>query len=310
MAAEAAAVAIPAALRRVAFIGAGGVMGRSMAGHLLRAGCEVRVCGRTPAKLAPLVEAGARLAATPREAAEGADVAISIVGYPADVREVLLGEHGVLSAAAKPRYLIDMTTSSPELAKEVAAAAAAAGVAAVDAPVSGGDIGARNATLSIMCGGEAAAFEAVQPLLGAMGKNIRLLGGPGAGQHTKMCNQILIATNMIGLCESLLYARAAGLDPEAVIAAVSTGAAGSWSLSNLGPRILAGNFEPGFFVEHFVKDIGIALEEAARMGLTLPGLALAQQLYTRTCAQYGKKGTQALYLALDELQAEAKAGRA
>ena len=218
------------------------------------------------------------------------------------MREVLLGDDGALSGAAAGSVLVDLTTSEPSLAVEIAGAAAAKGVASVDAPVSGGDVGARNATLSIMVGGDEEAVERVRPLFETIGKTIVRQGGPGAGQHTKMVNQTLIAGAMIGVCEALLYAYTAGLDLETVLSSVEPGAAGSWSLTNYAPRMLTGDFEPGFVVEHFVKDMGIALAEARRMNLSLPGLALVQQLYVALMAQgQGRKGTQSLILALASL---------
>jgi 3-hydroxyisobutyrate dehydrogenase len=277
-------------------------MGSSMCGHMLAAGHEVAVYTRTQEKAKALLEQGARWAASPGEAAAGAEVVFTIVGYPADVREVILGGGGVLEAATPGSIVVDMTTSEPSLAAEIAQAARAKEVDAIDAPVSGGDVGARNATLSIMVGGDASALERVRPLLETMGKTIVHQGGPGAGQHTKMVNQILIATGMIGVCEALLYGYRAGLDLETVLESVAGGAAGSWSLSNYGPRMLAGNFDPGFMVEHFVKDMGIALSEARRMNLALPGLALAEQLYVALMAQgHGRKGTHSLILALAAL---------
>lgn len=295
------AAAIAPGATRVGWIGTG-VMGKSMVGHLMNAGYTATVYNRTASKAEDLVAKGAKLAATPAEVAANSDVVFVMVGFPSDVREVILGHTGVLTAAKPGMTLIDCTTSEPSLAVEIAAAAAKAGCDAIDAPVSGGDIGARNATLSIMCGGEKAAFERVQPLFSLLGKNISLQGPAGSGQHTKMVNQILIASGMIGMCEGLLYAYKAGLDPLSVIGAVSTGAAGSWSISNLGPRVVKGDFNPGFYVEHFCKDLGIALAEARRMKLSLPGLALANQLYIALDAQGGgKKGTQALFLALEAL---------
>jgi 3-hydroxyisobutyrate dehydrogenase len=257
---------------------------------------------RTKAKAEPLLERGAAWAETPAAVAAASDVVFAIVGYPSDVRQVILGEDGVLSGAGRGSTIVDMTTSEPSLAVEISEAAGAMGVDAIDAPVSGGDVGARNATLSIMVGGDEAAIERVRPLLEVMGKTIVRQGGPGAGQHTKMVNQILIATGMIGVCEALLYAHKAGLDPTTVLESVGGGAAGSWSLSNYGPRMLAGNFDPGFMVEHFVKDMGIALAEARRMNLSLPGLALAEQLYVALMAQgHGRMGTHSLILALASL---------
>jgi 3-hydroxyisobutyrate dehydrogenase len=286
---------------RVGWIGTG-VMGVSMCGHVLDAGYAVTVHNRTRERAEPLLERGAVWADTPAAVAAASDVVCSIVGYPADVREVILGEDGVLASAAPGSVLVDLTTSEPSLAVEIAEAAAAKGVASVDAPVSGGDVGARNATLSIMVGGDEEAVERVRPIFEAIGKTIVLQGGPGAGQHTKMVNQTLIAGAMIGVCEALLYAHEAGLDLETVLSSVEPGAAGSWSLTNYAPRMLKGDFEPGFVVEHFVKDMGIALAEARRMNLSLPGLALVQQLYVALTAQgKGRKGTQSLILALASL---------
>jgi 3-hydroxyisobutyrate dehydrogenase len=234
--------------------------------------------------------------------AAASDVVLSIVGYPTDVREVVLGDAGILRGAPAGAIVVDMTTSEPALAVEIHAAAQTLDVEAIDAPVSGGDVGARNATLSFMVGGDDEAIERVRPLLETMGKSIVRQGGPGAGQHTKMVNQVLIATTMIGVCEALLYAYRAGLDLERVLESVSGGAAGSWSLTNYAPRMLAGDFAPGFVVDHFVKDMGIALTEAKRAKLSLPGLALAEQLYVALQAQgHGQKGTQSLMLALASL---------
>jgi 3-hydroxyisobutyrate dehydrogenase len=286
---------------RVGWIGTG-VMGLSMCGHVLDAGYDVTVHNRTRDRAQPLLERGATWADTPGAVAAASDVVCSIVGYPGDVREVLLGDDGALGGAAAGSVLVDLTTSEPSLAVEIAEVAAAKGVASVDAPVSGGDVGARNATLSIMVGGDEEAVERVRPLFETFGKTIVRQGGPGAGQHTKMVNQTLIAGAMIGVCEALLYAYRAGLDLETVLSSVEPGAAGSWSLTNYAPRMLKGDFEPGFVVEHFVKDMGIALAEARRMNLSLPGLALVQQLYVALMAQgQGRKGTQSLILALASL---------
>jgi len=283
---------------RIGWIGTG-VMGRSMCGHLINAGFSATVYNRTRQKAAKLLAAGARWADGPKAVAEASDVVFAIVGYPADVRSVFLGEGGVLAGCRPGNVVVDMTTSEPSLAVEIAAAAARISVHSIDAPVSGGDVGAREARLSIMLGGDQEAVEALQPCWQAMGKTIVHQGGPGSGQHTKMVNQILIATGMIGVCEGLLYAYKAGLDLETVMQSVASGAAGSWSLSNLGPRIIAGNFDPGFFVEHFIKDMGIALEESKRTGLSMPGLALAHQLYLALKAQgHARDGTHALHLAL------------
>ena len=279
-----------------------GVMGKSMCGHLLEAGHPVTVYSRTRSRADDLVARGAVWADTPAEVAARANVVFTMVGFPSDVREVVLGEHGTLVGAQAGSVLVDMTTSEPTLAQEIRVAALARGLESIDAPVSGGDVGARNATLSIMVGGDAAAIERVRPLFEIMGKTIVRQGDAGAGQHAKMVNQVLIATLMIGVCEALLYAYRAGLDLETVLEAVSGGAAGSWSLTNYAPRMLKGDFEPGFFVEHFIKDMEIALGEARRMNLALPGLALAHELYLALRAQGGgRKGTQALLLALARL---------
>jgi len=286
---------------RVGWIGTG-VMGRWMCQHLMTKGYKATVHNRSKDKARPLLEAGASWADCPRQVAENADAIFAIVGFPKDVREVFLGEQGALAGCKQGAVLIDMTTSEPSLARAIYEAAKKQGVASVDAPVSGGDVGAKNAALSIMVGGDADAVEAVKPLLECMGKAIVHQGPAGAGQHTKMVNQVLIATNMIGVCEALLYGYKAGLDLKTVLQSVGGGAAASWSLNNLGPRIIDRNFEPGFFVEHFIKDMGIALDEAKRMGIVLPGLALANQLYLAVQAQgYGRKGTHALMLALEQL---------
>ncbi len=286
---------------RIGWIGTG-VMGSSMCGHLIDAGYAATVHNRSRDKLAPLVAKGAKAADSPRAVAEASDVVFTIVGHPADVRAVTLGPDGTLAGAKAGAILVDMTTSEPALAAEIYRAAKAKGVDSVDAPVSGGDVGAKEARLSIMVGGEDEAVAALMPLFETMGKTIVHQGGPGAGQHTKMVNQVLIATNMIGVCEALLYGYKAGLDLPTVLRSVGPGAAGSWSLNNLGPRIIAGNFDPGFFVEHFLKDMGIALAEARRMDLALPGLALAEQLYRAVAAQgQARMGTHALLLALARL---------
>jgi 3-hydroxyisobutyrate dehydrogenase len=288
---------------KIGWIGTG-VMGRSMCGHLIAAGYSATVYNRSAEKTKDLVEKGAKLATSARAVAEASDVIFTIVGYPADVREVTLGPEGTLAAAKPGSVLVDMTTSEPALAIEIAEAAKAKQVHSIDAPVSGGDVGAKEARLSIMIGGEAEVVTALKPLFETMGKTIVHQGPAGAGQHTKMVNQILIASNMVGVCEALLYGYKAGLDLDVVLQSVSTGAAGSWSLSNLGPRMIARNFEPGFYVEHFLKDMGIALAESRKMQLSLPGLALAEQLYRAVAAQgYARKGTHALLLALAELSA-------
>jgi len=286
---------------RIGWIGTG-VMGRWMCQHLMSKGYAATVYNRSRDKAKALLDGGAAWGDTPKAVAERSDVVFAIVGFPVDVREVFLGAQGALAGSKSGSVLVDMTTSEPSLAREIHAAAKAKGVGSVDAPVSGGDVGAKEARLSIMVGGDAEAVEAVHPLLECMGKTIVHQGAAGAGQHTKMVNQILIATNMIGVCEALLYGHKAGLDLKTVLQSVGGGAAASWSLNNLGPRIMDRNFEPGFFVEHFIKDMGIALDEAKRMNLSLPGLALANQLYLAVQAQgWGRKGTQALMLALEQM---------
>jgi 3-hydroxyisobutyrate dehydrogenase len=286
---------------RIGWIGLG-VMGRSMCGHLIDRGFSATVYTRTRSTADSVIAKGATWADSPQEVAEASDVTFAIVGFPRDVRDVLLGSDGALAGCDAGDILVDMTTSEPSLAVEIYEAAKVKGVASVDAPVSGGDVGAQEARLSIMIGGDEDVVEALRPCWSAMGKTAVLQGGPGAGQHTKMVNQTLIASGMIGVCEGLLYAYRAGLDLETVMESVASGAAGSWSLSNYGPRMIGNNFDPGFFVEHFVKDMGIALSEAARMNLSLPGLALAHQLYIALQAQGGsRKGTHALQLAMARL---------
>ena len=288
---------------KIAWIGTG-VMGQSMAGHLLAAGHELAVFSRTKAKASGLLTRGARWAESPEAAAREADAACAMVGYPADVEEVFLGARGLLQSMRPGTLCIDFTTSSPALAVKIHAEAARKDVAALDAPVSGGDVGAREARLSIMAGGEPEAFERAGPLFKLLAKTIVLQGRPGAGQHAKMVNQIMIAGTMMGMCEGLLYAQRAGLDPEKVLESVGGGAAASWSLANLYPRILRGDFGPGFFVGHFVKDLQIALESAAAMNLELPGLKLAHRLYALLKNGGGAKfGTQALIRQLEKMNA-------
>jgi 3-hydroxyisobutyrate dehydrogenase len=280
----------------IAFVGTG-VMGGPMVGHLLDAGHEVVVFNRTKSRADGLVARGARWAGSPGEAAAQADVAITMVGYPADVEDVYLAPGGIVERAREGTVLVDMTTSSPALAKRVAEAAAARGLAALDAPVSGGDIGAKNATLTIMVGGDAEAFARVEPLLHVLGRSVILQGGPGAGQHTKMANQVAIAGSMLATVESLAYAEAVGLDPHRVLDSIGAGSAASWALANLAPRILDGNFGPGFYVKHFVKDLKIALASAEEAGVELPGCALAKRLYELLESHGGADlGTQALWL--------------
>lgn len=282
-------------MEKISFIGTG-VMGASIVNHLLQAGYPVTVYTRTKEKAEPLLAAGAKWASTVAEAVSEADLIFTMVGMPADVEEIYLRDNGILANGKKGQIIVDMTTSSPALAKKISQAAAEKGMTSLDAPVSGGDVGAKNGTLSIMCGGEEAVFEQVKPIFSLFGSQIILQGEAGAGQHTKMSNQLAIATNMIGVCEALAYAKDAGLDPERVLESISPGAAGSWSLSNLGPRMLAGNFEPGFYTKHFLKDLRIALDEASAMNLDLPGLHLAINLYEELLAKgYGDKGTQVLF---------------
>ena len=278
----------------ISFIGTG-VMGRSMAGHLLNAGYPIQVYNRTKSKADDLVSSGATWCNTPGEAAKGADIIITIVGFPKDVEEVYLAEGGILANAGAGSLLIDMTTSSPSLAKKIAAAAEGKGIGSLDAPVSGGDLGAREARLSIMVGGSENDFNRALPIFEVIGKNIQLQGEASAGQLTKMSNQIAIAAGMLGITEAMAYAKKSGLDPFHVLKSIETGAAGSWSLSNLSPRALKGDFAPGFFVKHFIKDMGIAIESADEMGLELPGLKLAKTLYDKLAAQGGEDdGTQSL----------------
>ena len=288
---------------KIGWIGTG-VMGKSMCSHLIDAGYSVTLYTRTPSKADTLVEKGATLVSSPIEVGQASDVVFSIVGFPEDVESVLLGKDGAISGCEPGTIFVDMTTSRPSLAEKIAETASSRNASAVDAPVSGGDLGARNATLSIMIGGDTEPVETIMPLLELMGKTLVHQGGPGRGQHTKMVNQTLIASGMIAVCEALLYASKAGLDIQTVLKSVGSGAAGSWSLANLAPRMIQGDFDPGFFVEHFIKDMKIALEEAANMNLALPGLALAHQLYQAVAAQgHSKDGTQALILALAKLNA-------
>ena len=280
-----------------------------MCSNLLAAGFSLSVHSRTKSKAEPLLEQGARWCDSPAEIAEQCDVAVTMLGYPSDVRAIVLGDEesqdyghaGLLANCSGGEVLIDMTTSEPALAAEIAERAAAKGVVSIDAPVSGGDVGARSGTLSIMIGGDAEAVARLQPFWEALGSKWVLQGGPGAGQHAKMVNQILIASTMTGICEALLYAQEAGLDAETVLESVASGAAGSWSLSNLAPRMLAGNFDPGFYIEHFIKDMSIAQAEAAGLGSPAPGLSLALERYKHLAAEgQGRLGTQALILAMAE----------
>ena len=279
----------------IGFVGLG-IMGRSMAGHLLAAGHPLHVFNRSRDKADELVAKGAVWHTTPGDVAAHADVVVTMVGYPRDVEDIYLGAGAIVARARAGAILIDMTTSSPALAVRIAAQAAQRGIKSLDAPVSGGDVGARDAKLAIMVGGDAAAFDAALPVLQCMGANIVLQGGPGAGQHTKMCNQIVIASTIMGVCEGIAYAKLAGLDADTVLKSIGGGAASGFQLNVLGARIIKGDFAPGFFMEHFIKDMSIALAEAGRMGLELPGLAQAKKLYDQLMAQgHGRSGTQALF---------------
>ena len=291
---------------KIGWIGTG-VMGAAMCSNLLAAGFSLAVHSRTQSKAEPLLEQGADWCDTPADIAKHSDVIVTMLGYPSDVRAIVLGDEesqdgghsGLLSHCSGGEVLIDMTTSEPALAAEIADRAATKGVASIDAPVSGGDVGARNGTLSIMIGGDAEAVARLEPFWEVLGSKWMLQGGPGAGQHTKMVNQILIASTMLGICEALLYAQEAGLDAEQVLESVASGAAGSWSLSNLAPRMLAGNFDPGFYIEHFVKDMSIAQAEAANLGSPTPSLSLALERYKQLLSEgHGRLGTQALVLAM------------
>jgi 3-hydroxyisobutyrate dehydrogenase len=272
-------------------------MGTAMAGHLLDAGYSLRVHNRTASKAANLVERGAVWCPTPGQAAMGADVVITIVGYPADVEDVYLQPCGIIESARRGAVLIDMTTSTPSLAMRIAREALEHDLSALDAPVSGGDVGARNAKLTIMVGGDRDAFEAVEPILRVLGPNVVFQGAPGAGQHTKMANQIAIANNIVGVCEALVYAENAGLDPRLMLQSIEAGSAGSWQLANYAPRMLEGDFAPGFYVKHFIKDMRIAKAEAELRGLILPGLGLALEMFEELSRRGGDdRGIHALYL--------------
>ena len=280
-------------IKKIGFIGIG-VMGSSMAKHLQDAGFELGIYTRTKAKAQALIEKGMKWYDTPAALAAEADVIISMVGYPQDVEEVYLGEQGVLSTKVGG-YIVDMTTSSPILARKIYEAAKAKGIASLDAPVSGGDLGARNATLAIMVGGDEEAFNDLKPVFEVMGKTISFFGPAGSGQYTKMANQIAIAAGMLGVAEALFYAEKMGLDANKVLETIETGAAGSWSLSNLGRRMLKGDDKPGFYIKHFLKDMRIAIESAEEAGLELPGLLKAKELYDQLSARgMDDKGTQAI----------------
>lgn len=279
---------------KVAFIGTG-VMGTSIVKHLLNKNYEVTIYTRTKSKASSLIELGAKWAETPMEASVDKDVIFTMVGFPQDVEQVYCGDNGIFQTAKKGSIVVDLTTSEPTLAKKIYQIAKEKEIYSLDAPVSGGDIGAQKGMLSIMVGGDKEAFDKMLPIFEVFGENIVYQGEAGNGQHTKMCNQLLIATNMIGVCESISYGLKAELDLERVLQSISTGAAGSWSLSNLGPKMLKGDFEPGFYIKHFIKDMKIAIDEADRMGLDLPGVKLSKDLYNHLLERgYGDNGTQAL----------------
>lgn len=286
--------------KTVGFIGLG-VMGQGMVRNLLKAGFAVQGYNRTKEKGLPLEQDGATIVDTIKEAVTGADVVISIVGYPEDVEQIYFSEDGILANAAPGTIVIDMTTSSPALAVKIAEQAQANGLVSLDAPVTGGDLGAKNGTLAILVGGQEQAFADVKPLFEAMGRSISLFGGPGKGQSAKLANQIAIAGSMIGTAEMLLFVTRSGIDPTQFVETIKSGSAGSWSLENLIPRVIAENYSPGFFVKHFIKDMRLALERADEMGISTPGLALVKSLYDELAAMgHGESGTQALYLLLAE----------
>ena len=286
---------------KIGWVGTG-VMGKSMCAHILKAGYHISVYNRTKEKAKELIEGGAQWCSNPKEVAEICDIVFTIVGFPQDVEEVYLGENGILKGIREGSIIVDMTTSEPSLAQKIYNEAKKKNVNSIDAPVSGGDVGAREGTLAIMAGGDKEVYDKVLPLFKLMGKNIAYMGKAGSGQHTKMSNQILIASTMIGVVESLLYAYKANLDLSEVINIIGKGAAGSWSINNLGPRIVEGNFDPGFFIKYFVKDMGIALQEAKRMNLSLPGLSLANQFYISAMALgFENLGTHGLYKVLAKM---------
>lgn len=278
----------------IGFVGTG-VMGSSIIKHFLHAGHNVNIYTRTREKALALIELGAKWFQTAGEVASHSNVIFTMVGYPQDVEEVYFDESGIFANGQAGLIVVDMTTSQPTLAKKISNHAKSLQMDALDAPVSGGDIGAQNGTLSIMVGGEREVFNKITPLFNLIGTNIVYQGEAGAGQHTKMCNQIAIATNMIGVCEAIAYGEKAGLDIEDVLISISSGAAGSWSLSNLAPRIVKGDLAPGFYLKHFIKDMKIALQEAELMQLNLPGLVLAKKMYDELATKgFEDNGTQAL----------------
>jgi 3-hydroxyisobutyrate dehydrogenase len=288
-------------MKKIGWVGTG-VMGKSMCRHLMKAGYPTAVHNRTREKASELLDEGAEWCDSPFEVAGKAEVVFTIVGFPQDVEEVYLGDDGVLAGLKRGSAAVDMTTSQPSLARRIHGLAEDRGISVLDAPVSGGDIGARDGRLAIMAGGNRNTYDEMLPLFRLMGENIAYMGPAGSGQHTKMSNQILIASTMIGVVESLIYGIRAGLQPEEIIAVIGKGAAASWSINNMGPRMIRGDFDPGFYIKHFVKDMGIALEEAKRMNLSLPGLSLAHQFYLSAMAMgLENLGTQGLYRVFEKM---------
>ena len=284
---------------KIGFIGTG-VMGNPMASHILKEGYELYVYNRTSAKTQSLVASGAHACDSPGSVAEMCDIIFAIVGFPKDVETVFLGSNGIVEKAKPGSIIVDMTTSTPDLAKKIASVAIKKGLHSLDAPVSGGDVGAKSGMLSIMVGGKKEIFNRVLPLFELMGSNVVYQGSAGSGQHTKMANQIGIASSMLAMCESLTYAKAAGLDQKTVLKSISSGAAGSWSLTNLAPRILRDDYEPGFFVRHFIKDMQIAIDSSEAMGIPIPGLKVAKAKFDQIADQgLDNKGTQAVIKAYE-----------
>ncbi|HNV18538.1 MAG TPA: NAD(P)-dependent oxidoreductase [Rectinema sp.] len=284
------------AQRTIGFIGLG-VMGAPMAGHIRASGERLLIYTRTKSKARLVLDTGAEWRDSPKQIAEECDVVFTMVGYPKDVEEIYFGPDGLIENARPGTIFVDFTTSRPDLAVKIYESAKARGLSAIDAPVSGGDIGAKNATLTIMVGGDEETFQKVKPLLETVGKTVILQGGPGAGQHTKMANQIAVAGNLLGTVEALIYAKNAGLDPKHVLLSIANGAAQSWQLSNNAPRMLERNFDPGFYIKHFLKDLRIALDSAHAMHIELPMLALSEKLFAKMVNEgMGELGTQAIYL--------------
>ena len=287
--------------KKIGWIGTG-IMGNPMAKHLLNAGYKLNVYNRTKEKAVELISMGCSWVDTPAEIAASSDVIVTIIGFPKDVEECYFGEQGIFKKIKPGTILIDMTTTKPSLAIKISEQADKAGAEFIDAPVSGGQVGAVNGTLSIMIGGKKNVVDSVLPLFQVFGKNMVYQGKAGAGQHTKMCNQITIAGTMIGVCEGLIYGAKAGLDLNTMLESITKGAAGCWTLDVLAPKVVKGDYAPGFSVDNFVKDLTIVLEEAEAMKLSLPGVALVKQLYISLKAMgNGSSGTQSLYLVLEKL---------